>query len=122
MSLVSTILVQFGISLLVVACYHLWATRKKQADASPVALPAVKLTPQVAVAPAVPVVPPVVAALPAVEPVPPEILAVIAAAISVVLGRPHRVVTVKQAEVPTPEINIWALEGRLKQFMSHKVR
>ena len=58
--------------------------------------------------------------LPVAGPVPPEILAVIAAAVSVVLGRAHRVVSVQQS--PTPEMNVWALEGRMKQFMSHKVR
>jgi len=29
---------------------------------------------------------------------------------------------VQQAEAQMPEVNVWALEGRVKQFMSHKVR
>jgi hypothetical protein len=57
----------------------------------------------------------------AIPPPPPEILAVIAAAITVALGRPHRVVSIEQSAY-TPEVNVWALEGRMKQFMSHKVR
>jgi hypothetical protein len=53
---------------------------------------------------------------------PPEIVAIIAAAIAVVLDRPHRVVSVQQAGGQTPEVNVWAMEGRMQQFMSHKVR
>ena len=51
----------------------------------------------------------------------PEILAVIAAAIAVVIGKAHRVVAV-QPTVPAPSLNVWALEGRVEQFMSHRVR
>jgi hypothetical protein len=57
----------------------------------------------------------------AIEPAPPEIVAAIAAAITVVLG-PHRVVAIQQVAAPAPELNVWALEGRMKHFMSHKVR
>ncbi len=105
---ITTLLIQTVISLVVVVLYHLWMSRKKQS------------------APATPVVAvPVVAAskvAPAVEPLPPEILAVIAAAITVVLGRPHRVVSVQPAAARTPDVNVWALEGRIEQFMSHKIR
>ncbi|HWD17672.1 MAG TPA: hypothetical protein VHB20_00205, partial [Verrucomicrobiae bacterium] len=62
---------------------------------------------------------PVVAAM---EQIPAEVVAVIAAAVAVILGRPHRVVSVEPALVQTPEVNVWALEGRMEHFMSHKVR
>ena len=53
----------------------------------------------------------------------PRIAAVIAAAVSVVLDRPHRVVSVQQVTVPVaPHLNVWAVEGRTQIFMSHKVR
>lgn len=104
-----TLLIQLVISLLVVALYHLWVSRKK--------LPAP--APPVVLAPAAP--PP--KASPAADAMLPETIAVIAAAIAVVLGRPHRVVSVHQTQqAPLPEVNVWALEGRMKQFMSHKVR
>ena len=51
-----------------------------------------------------------------------EIVAVIAAAIAVLLGRPYRLVSVNPLAVPTPHLNVWALEGRTQIFMSHKVR
>ena len=53
----------------------------------------------------------------------PEIAAVIAAAVSVVLDRPYRLVSVQQVTVPVvPHLNVWAVEGRTQIFMSHKVR
>lgn len=53
----------------------------------------------------------------------PQIAAVIAAAISVVLDRPYRLVSVQQVTVPVvPHLNVWAVEGRTQIFMSHKVR
>lgn len=53
----------------------------------------------------------------------PQIAAVIAAAVSVVLDRPYRLVSVKQVTVPVvPHLNVWAVEGRTQIFMSHKVR
>jgi len=55
--------------------------------------------------------------------VPAHIAAVIAAAVSVVLDRPHRLVSVQQVTVPVvPHLNVWAVEGRTQIFMSHKVR
>jgi hypothetical protein len=56
-------------------------------------------------------------------PVAPQIAAVIAAAISCVLDRPYRLVSVQQVTVPVvPHLNVWAVEGRTQIFMSHKVR
>jgi hypothetical protein len=53
----------------------------------------------------------------------PEIAAVIAAAVSVVLDRPYRLVTVQQVPLPAvPHFNVWAVEGRTQIFQSHKVR
>ena len=53
----------------------------------------------------------------------PQIAAVIAAAVSVILDRPYRLVSVQQVTVPVvPHLNVWAVEGRTQIFMSHKVR
>jgi|SRR5208337_3659842 len=54
--------------------------------------------------------------------VPPEIVAAVAAAISVVLARPYRLVSVQQIQTPVPYLNVWALEGRTQIFQSHKIR
>jgi hypothetical protein len=53
----------------------------------------------------------------------PEIAAVIAAAVSVVLDRPYRLVAVQPVPLPAvPHFNVWAFEGRTQIFQSHKVR
>ncbi|MGH7969136.1 MAG: hypothetical protein ACREIC_10465 [Limisphaerales bacterium] len=53
----------------------------------------------------------------------PELAAVIAAAISVVLDRPFRLVSVHQVPLPAvPHFSVWAFEGRTQIFQSHKVR
>lgn len=52
----------------------------------------------------------------------PEIVAVIAAAIAVLLGQPHKVLAVQPLTVPPPHVNVWAFEGRTQIFMSHRVR
>jgi hypothetical protein len=54
-----------------------------------------------------------------VDAVPPEILAVIAAAIHVTLGREARIVGVTPARI---DDHTWSLEGRRQIFHSHKVR
>jgi len=55
--------------------------------------------------------------------VPSHIAAVIAAAVSIVLDRPYRLVSVQQVTVPVvPHLNVWAVEGRTQIFMSHRVR
>jgi hypothetical protein len=102
------ILIQVAITLIIVACYHLWVSRNKQPASAPPVL----------VAP----IPAPLKSSPAAEKVPPEVIAVIAAAIAVVIGRPHRVLSVQQGLASTPEVNVWALEGRMEHFMSHKVR
>ena len=94
----NVLLSQVVISVVVVAIYHLWVCRKKQAAPAP----------PVAVAPVVPVplvvpVPVAPKVLPPVElPPSPEILAVIAAAIAAVLDKPHKVVAIQQATALAP--------------------
>lgn len=51
-----------------------------------------------------------------------EIVAVVAAAVAVILDRPHRIVSVVPADISTPHLNVWAFEGRSQLFASHKVR
>jgi hypothetical protein len=134
MTITEIIISQVAITLVVVALYHLWVSRKTSPPSStpnlnpnlnlnppssPVAAPPAPSSPKISAPAAAPIVLPP-KSLPVTGPMPPEILAVIAAAVSVVLGRAHRVVSVQQS--PTPEMNVWALEGRMKQFMSHKVR
>jgi hypothetical protein len=115
MSIPALLLIQVAISLLVVTLYHLWVSRRKQA--APVSQQPVPLSPVVAAPVATPPKTP-----PAVVTAPPEIIAVIAAAIAVVLDRPHRVVSVQPAVALAPEGNAWAMEGRVQQFLSHRVR
>jgi hypothetical protein len=52
----------------------------------------------------------------------PEIAAAIAAAISITMDRPYRIVSVQQITAPVPHLNVWALEGRTQIFQSRKVR
>ena len=108
MNALVNLLAQIAISAAAVTIYHLWVTRGGRPAAS---------TPTPAPPPPAPVR---IAAPP--EQLPPEIIAVISAAIAVALGRPHRVLTVEQPAMFGPEINIWAMEGRVEQFMSHRVR
>jgi hypothetical protein len=108
MSIPALLITQVAISLLVVTLYHLWVSRRKSAaPMAPVVVAPVAAPPKTP---------------PAVEAAPPEIVAVIAAAIAVILGRPHRVVSVQQAVALAPEGNAWAMEGRVEQFLSHRVR
>lgn len=51
-----------------------------------------------------------------------EVLALIAAAVSVVLGRPHRVLDVQKVAPAVTWVNAWAIEGRFQHYSSHKVR
>jgi len=120
MSTPELILIQFAISLFVVALYHLWVSRK-QPSAPPNLNPNPSSdSPAPSLASPIPTPPKTV---PATDQLTHEILAVIAAAISVALGQPHRVLSVQQSSAArAPEINVWALEGRLEQFKSHKVR
>jgi len=132
MSIPEILLTQVAISLLVVTVYHLWVSRKRRPATAPSVVAPLLATPRAAVAhvvklePAAPAAAASIAtapkAAPVVEPVGPETIAIIAAAIAVVLGRSHRVVSVQPAAAQTPAVNVWALEGRVEQFMSHKIR
>jgi hypothetical protein len=121
MSTTELLLSQVAISLLVVAVYHAWRSGGKQAAplVSPPMAPPPVLVEKNAVSP---VVAPQTKAAPVAETMPPEILAIIAAAIAVVLGEQYKVVSVQPSATPMPELNVWALEGRLDQFQSHRVR
>lgn len=54
--------------------------------------------------------------------VPSEIAAVIAAAVSMLIKQPYRLVSVQQVVTPVPHLNVWALEGRTQIFQSHRIR
>ena len=120
-----TLLIQVVIALVVVTLYHLWVSGKKPVlpaaskplPMAPVAAPPVMVPSKPQPAPALVSTP-----TPVVEPMTPEILAVISAAISVVLGRTHQIIAVQSAGVRGPEGNAWAMEGRVEQFLSHRVR
>ena len=146
------LIIQVVITVVVVAVYHLLFSSKTKAaepraetipDRSGVSSelrhlpepPPARVTPAITAPPA-PIAPvisapplpiaatvaaPLRPAVPASTETPPEILAVIAAAIAVVIGKAHRVVAVQQT-AQTPTMNVWALEGRVEQFMSHRVR
>ena len=51
-----------------------------------------------------------------------EIVAVVAAAVAVMLDRPHRLISVVPVDISVPHLNVWAFEGRSQLFVSHKVR
>ncbi len=56
-------------------------------------------------------------------PVEPEVLALIAAAVSVVLqGAAHRVLDIRGTAPTVTWVNAWAIEGRFQHYSSHKVR
>jgi Na+-transporting methylmalonyl-CoA/oxaloacetate decarboxylase gamma subunit len=52
----------------------------------------------------------------------PRVIAAIAAAITVVLERPYRIVEIQTAGHPVGMTSAWAIEGRFQHFSSHKLR
>ncbi|MFA7232511.1 MAG: hypothetical protein WC076_00210 [Terrimicrobiaceae bacterium] len=52
----------------------------------------------------------------------PKILAIIAVAVSEVLGQPHRIVAVKKAPSVESLMQHWSMEGRRAIYSSHKFR
>lgn len=119
-----SLLSQTVIALIVVAVYHVWINQRRgRTDRSatsvvphpPAIVPAnlVTLPRQTPPSP-VPVSKPV-------DSLEGEIAAVIAAAVSVVLDGPLRILSV-QPVTATPYLNVWAFEGRLEIFTSHKFR
>ena len=134
MTTIETIATHLDFSVMVVAGYHFWTSRRKPAvfpatppapASAPVPAPAVPALVPAPVAPAPAVfrasVPVPVEQPASVTSTPPEIIAAIAAAVTVVFG-PHRVLAVQQAATPSREVNAWALEGRMEHFLSHKIR
>jgi hypothetical protein len=115
---------QTVIALIVVAVYHVWVSqRREQTDQS--ITPVVRQPPAIVPASVVmapqqtpPSPPPVSKSVDSLEG---EIAAVIAAAVSVVLDGPLRILSV-QPVTATPYLNVWAFEGRLEIFTSHRVR
>jgi hypothetical protein len=59
---------------------------------------------------------PVTAAAPTGDGIPEDEVAVIAATVSLILGRRHRIVSIRGANLD------WAREGRRQHFASHKIR
>lgn len=61
---------------------------------------------------------------PAAPPEDTQLLAVIAAAVHVATGRPHRIVSVSPARPPSVESLMlqWSMEGRRAIYSSHRVR
>ena len=51
-----------------------------------------------------------------------ETVAVIAAAIAVLLGRPYKLVSVQPVQPAVAPQSAWAMEGRMQIFQSHKIR
>ena len=129
---ISTLAAQVIVTVIVVALYHVWVTSgKSEVPPPPVSLPHPHVPPAPAPTPTPAVPKPEPAPIPIPVPVvlarssgdvEPEIAAVIAAAVALVLDRPHRVLAVQQVTVPVPHLNVWAWEGRTQLFMSHKIR
>jgi len=65
---------------------------------------------------------PVVAGLPSAEKTDPKVVAAIAAAITVTLEGPCRIIEIQAAGHPVGMMSAWAIEGRFQHFSSHKVR
>lgn len=51
-----------------------------------------------------------------------ETLALIAAAVAVVLGKPARILGVQRSTPSVTWVNAWAIEGRFQHYSSHRVR
>jgi hypothetical protein len=118
-----TLASQTVIALIVVAIYHVWSSTRRGSSQIGPETPHVGLggTPTTRVLPQ-PQPLPAPTAKP-VETLEGEIAAVIAAAVATVLDGPLRILTVQQVTAPVPAyLNVWAYEGRLQIFTSHKVR
>jgi type IV secretory pathway VirB10-like protein len=123
---VIVIVSQIAVTVVIVGLYHLWVTGRKGATTPATPPPAAAAPPKpqpiaLAAPPPAAQPAPIVAVQPAAKEVEPEIVAVIAAAIAVVLGRPHRMVSVQQSAQGS-QASAWAMEGRVEHFQSHKFR
>lgn len=72
-------------------------------------------------APAPAIAAPVVADV-EIEAIDPKVVAAIAAAITVVLDQPYRIVDIHAAGHSVGMTSAWAIEGRFQHFSSHKLR
>jgi hypothetical protein len=111
---------QVIIALVVVALYHFWVKGRAIEKLPTTPRPQVAAHPPATLAPA-PLKPVVIAPKPTVD-VPPEITAAIAAAVAVLFDAPLKVLAVQPSAAPISHINVWALEGRMEIFASHKLR
>lgn len=98
-----------GICAFIGARFDAWARRQAGARAPGAAG---KTTPAPAVAP-VPL---------AGETTDPRVVAAIAAAITVALAQPNRIIEISAAGHPVSGTSAWAIEGRFQHFSSHKIR
>jgi hypothetical protein len=51
-----------------------------------------------------------------------ETVALVAAAVAMVLGRPHRLLGVQPVTPVVSWVNAWVMEGRFQHYSSHKIR
>lgn len=98
-----------GICAFIGARFGAWARRQAEAKAA-VAAAETTATPAAAVAPL------------EGEATDPRVVAAIAAAITVALARPYRIIEISAAGHPVGMTSAWAIEGRFQHFSSHKVR
>jgi hypothetical protein len=118
-----TLASQTAVALLVVAIYHVWSTTRRRSSqngpetnhAGLGGAPTIRILPQEQPPPA-PISKPT-------DTLEAEIAAVIAAAVATVLDGPLKILHVQQVTAHIPAyLNVWAYEGRLQIFTSHKVR
>lgn len=101
--------VMVALGVLYGTCAFVGAIFRRAATANPVATSALAATP-------------VVPGPPQAEGADPQVVAAIAAAITVALGQPCRMIDVQPAGHPVGMMSAWAIEGRFQHFSSHKVR
>jgi hypothetical protein len=116
--MVATLALLFGLCFAV----GMWfgrASASKPAAPTPTlpaaAAPLPTPTPTAAAAPLPPTAPPEDAA-------DPRIVAAIAAAVTVTLNQPYRIIDIQAAGQPVGMTSAWAIEGRFQHFSSHKIR
>jgi hypothetical protein len=129
-----TLASQTAVALIVVAIYHAWfSTRRRSSQNSAETdhaglggTPTTRILPQVNPGRRSTSEPGVISAAlvaKSADTLEGEIAAVIAAAVATVLDGPLKILHVQQVTAPIPAyLNVWAYEGRLQIFTSHKVR
>jgi len=106
------LVVVFALTLLCVTCLVIgsWFGRTKTRAAAPAPEASAPATLPLALLP------------PPEEKTDPRILAAIAAAITVTLDQPYRIIDIHEAGHTVGMTSAWAIEGRFQLFSSHKVR